>query len=55
MRWIEIDNPRRESKCPFKAFPAREAYLRGYITGKSLSTLETAQIISFPAKDKKDV
>lgn len=37
----------RESKCPFKAYPAQVAYLRGYTTGKSLSTPETAQILEF--------
>ncbi len=25
----------RPSQCPFKAYPAQEAYLRGYMKGKS--------------------
>ena len=37
----------RPSNCPFKAYPAQEAYLRGYMTGKSLNKPETAQILEF--------
>lgn len=37
----------RQSKCPFESYQAQEAYLRGYMTGKSLATPPAAQILEF--------
>lgn len=38
---------KRPPQCPFKAYPAQEAYLRGYMTGKALQTPPSAEILEF--------
>jgi hypothetical protein len=42
----------RPSKCPFNGYPAQEAYLRGYMTGKSLAVAPSADILEFKKPTK---